>query len=86
MRVLLLLRASSLPRASSVTFRRRHIWHRDPFLLAPFELPGAGGPGGGMPCLYGRTYWGEDIEDEWFIVWLVRRRPRPCVLSECQER
>eukprot|EP01052_Picozoa_sp_SAG31_P023962 SAG31_NODE_2009_length_6673_cov_3.370094_4_plen_588_part_00 len=49
----------------------RHIWHRDPFILAPLQLPSGGHEAMPHSCLYGRTYWGEDIEDEWFVVWLL---------------
>jgi hypothetical protein len=48
---------------------RSYIWQRDPFVLVP--CPAAGTDGRPAPCLYGRSYWGENIDDEWFIVWLL---------------
>jgi hypothetical protein len=46
-----------------------YIWQRDPFVLIP--CPAFDADGKATPCLYGRTYWGENIDDEWFIVWLL---------------
>lgn len=46
-----------------------YIWQRDPFVLIP--CPAVEADGRPTPCLYGRTYWGENIDDEWFIVWLL---------------
>jgi hypothetical protein len=46
-----------------------YIWQRDPFVLVP--CPATGADGKPTACLYGRTYWGENIDDEWFIVWLL---------------
>ena len=48
-----------------------YIWQRDPFTLVPCPDVTVGPGGAARPCLYGRTYWGENIDDEWFIVWLL---------------
>ena len=45
---------------------RSYIWQRDPFVLVP--CPAAGTDGRPAPCLYGRSYWGENIDDEWYRV------------------
>lgn len=43
-----------------------HIWHNDPFQLTPVD--------GSKDCpshLFGKTIFGDNIEDEWFIVYLL---------------
>ncbi|KAK3924166.1 LOW QUALITY PROTEIN: Protein ecdysoneless [Frankliniella fusca] len=49
--------------------KREYIWHKDPFNIAPISdthvdesLP---------PHLHGTTHFGDNIEDEWFIVYLL---------------
>ena len=48
------------------TWTRDYVWTRDKFNLRVERLPGTGGW-----CLAGRTYYGENVLDEWFIVSLL---------------
>jgi SGT1 protein len=41
----------------------QYIWQAEPFRLAPFKKP--------FPHVAGRTVFGDSIEDEWFIVYLL---------------
>lgn len=41
-----------------------YIWHRDSFALQLLPQDG---------CLQGESRVGDAVEDEWFIVWLLRR-------------
>ena len=50
-----------------------YIWQRDSFVLVPCAASAETNPGGVEPCLYGRVYWGENIDDEWFVVWLLQQ-------------
>ena len=46
-----------------------YIWQRDPFQL---EVVAASGGARGLPAhLAGATAFGDNVEDEWFIVWLL---------------
>eukprot|EP00039_Didymoeca_costata_P028968 m.22736 g.22736 ORF g.22736 m.22736 type:complete len:625 (-) comp7431_c0_seq2:77-1951(-) len=50
-----------------------YIWHRDPFTLsvAPASAPSENSDG--IPIhLHGKTEFGDNINDEWFIVYLLR--------------
>ena len=53
---------------------RDYIWQRDSFVLVPCEPSAADADDtGSVSCLYGRVYWGENIDDEWFVVWLLQQ-------------
>ncbi|KAI5841147.1 SGT1 protein-domain-containing protein [Morchella snyderi] len=51
-----------------------YIWQREGFALELVQqLPhGAGGAGEGVWCLQGRTEYGDAVDDEWFVVWMLR--------------
>eukprot|EP00469_Lotharella_globosa_P009111 CAMPEP_0167776700 /NCGR_PEP_ID=MMETSP0111_2-20121227/3271_1 /TAXON_ID=91324 /ORGANISM="Lotharella globosa, Strain CCCM811" /LENGTH=806 /DNA_ID=CAMNT_0007666777 /DNA_START=151 /DNA_END=2571 /DNA_ORIENTATION=+ len=66
------------------SWTQNYIWQRDSFNLQPCEpttkvIPGReslAGPEPGLsyprvPHLVGRTSFGDNIEDEWFVVWLL---------------
>ncbi|XP_055331560.1 protein ecdysoneless homolog isoform X2 [Paramacrobiotus metropolitanus] len=40
-----------------------YIWHNEPFRLSPFKRP--------FPHVGGRTHFGDNTEDEWFIVYIL---------------
>ncbi|KAL2194568.1 SGT1 protein-domain-containing protein [Corynascus similis CBS 632.67] len=44
-----------------------YIWQRDPFKLEIRTQKGLG-----LPYLYGTTHYGDNVEDEWLIVYLLR--------------
>ncbi|KAL1844121.1 hypothetical protein VTJ49DRAFT_4973 [Mycothermus thermophilus] len=44
-----------------------YIWQRDPFKLDTKVQKGLG-----LPFLYGATHYGDNVEDEWLIVYLLR--------------
>ncbi|KAL2115014.1 hypothetical protein VTJ04DRAFT_10677 [Mycothermus thermophilus] len=44
-----------------------YIWQRDPFKLETKVQKGIG-----LPFLYGATHYGDNVEDEWLIVYLLR--------------
>ncbi|KAK4246341.1 SGT1 protein-domain-containing protein [Corynascus novoguineensis] len=44
-----------------------YIWQRDPFKLETRTQKGLG-----LPYLYGTTHYGDNVEDEWLIVYLLR--------------
>ena len=46
-------------------YTQGYLWNDQPFRLRV-------GSHGGVPCLEGRTRFGDALDDEWFIVWLVR--------------
>ncbi|AEO67738.1 uncharacterized protein THITE_2050569 [Thermothielavioides terrestris NRRL 8126] len=46
---------------------RDYIWQRDPFRLETRSQKGLG-----LPYLYGTTHYGDSVEDEWLIVYLLR--------------
>ncbi|KAL2179440.1 SGT1 protein-domain-containing protein [Thermothelomyces heterothallicus CBS 202.75] len=44
-----------------------YIWQKDPFKLETKTQKGLG-----LPYLYGTTHYGDNVEDEWLIVYLLR--------------
>ncbi|KAL2163692.1 hypothetical protein VTH06DRAFT_5750 [Thermothelomyces fergusii] len=44
-----------------------YIWQKDPFRLETKTQKGLG-----LPYLYGMTHYGDNVEDEWLIVYLLR--------------
>ena len=53
-------------RAFAGEFTRGHIWQKDPFELAmPAQASGA------PPHLEGSTVFGDNMEDEWLVVFLL---------------
>jgi hypothetical protein len=63
---------------------RDYIWHRDDFVLAPHWAGASAEATDVRRVLYGRVYWGENIDDEWFVVWLLLQLTRrwPGVVAE----
>ena len=60
-------------------FTEGHIWHKDPFHLTVSRE-------GGLPEFCGRTTYGDNIEDEWFIVFILfelTRRFPDLVIQYC---
>lgn len=58
-----------------------YIWQRDGFDLQPSatEPPpwtGKRGADARPDCLWGRTFFGDNVDDEWLVVWLLRELTR----------
>lgn len=49
-----------------------YIWQRESFSLRPSSEQLPAEAGSGALCLQGSTTVGESVEDEWWIVWLLR--------------
>ncbi|XP_034250445.1 protein ecdysoneless [Thrips palmi] len=58
----------SLISCCSSEHKREYIWHKDPFNIAPILEDETGLL---PPHLHGTTHFGDNIEDEWFIVYLL---------------
>ena len=54
-----------------------YIWQKDPFQLEVVAATPPGTSRGGAPAhLAGVTRFGDNVEDEWFIVWMLRELTR----------
>lgn len=51
----------------AAAWSRGYIWQREGFSLALVEKPAEK-----TWCLQGRTEYGDSVDDEWFIVWMLR--------------
>lgn len=49
----------------AATWSEGYIWQREGFALQLAERQGAW-------CLQGRTEYGDAVDDEWFVVWMLR--------------
>ncbi|GAB2226196.1 hypothetical protein Drorol1_Dr00021997 [Drosera rotundifolia] len=52
-------------------FTASHIWQHDPFTISISDGGSDGGGGAGVPCLRGSVRFGDNVDDEWFVVWLL---------------
>jgi len=68
---------------------RNYVWQRDCFALTPSHAhprpwaPEAAAGSANQPpaCLWGRTAYGDNVEDEWFITWLLLQLTRQLKVS-----
>ncbi|KAH7688174.1 Ecd family protein [Dioscorea alata] len=48
-----------------------YLWHHDPFLISISPVPCAVCGSGDLPHLHGKLRYGDNLEDEWFAVFLL---------------